>query len=168
MSCASCCSAFAMLSIVGDVSTLRILPNLLVPSDLDNSVLTSECLSLDRRLIIMYTIPFNIPPTFENVVTNWKSCMGTSISDDICTIPYAHIAHHWIKNAVTNRLIVRAARWEARTRFASRPSMPLNLGSSFLILFQVRKYKMTFIIRINVNGTVVKNRLAISPVTPSK
>jgi hypothetical protein len=58
-------------------------------------------------MIIINTIPFRIPPTFENVVTKLNSSCGTSATN--CHIPYNAIAHHCTKKAVTNNDIVFAA-----------------------------------------------------------
>jgi hypothetical protein len=50
--------------------------------------------------IIINTIPFKIPPTFENVVTKLNSSCGTSSIS--CQIPYKDIGNHWTKKATTN------------------------------------------------------------------
>lgn len=74
--------------------------------------------------IIKKTIPFKIPPMFENEVTSRKIPKGT-VWAAIIQIPYAAPAHHWMKNTNTNIDIFLAAWVDFLSEFAFSPIEPV-------------------------------------------
>jgi hypothetical protein len=87
--------------------------------------------------IIINTIPFKIPPTFENVVTKLNSSCGTS--SITCQIQYKDIGNHWTKKATTNKDIVFAALGDSRNACEDFPKEGFKCLVSWCIRYQLSR-----------------------------
>lgn len=70
--------------------------------------------------MIKKTIPFKIPPMFENEVTSRNIAKGT-FSVIMTQIPNTANADHWMKNTNTNKDMVLAACVDFLSEFAFSP-----------------------------------------------
>lgn len=99
-----------------------------VASVFDFETQTTVGLGADLRALflrmIKKTIPFKIPPMFENEVTSRNIAKGTFLVI-MTQIPNTANADHWMKNTNTNKDMVLAACVDFLSEFAFSPIVPI-------------------------------------------